>query len=82
MTGEEELEDTMPTGLDQLQYVIGNLWDEFGSTESPLLGLTINLGLTAIGVLVYSQTTGVVAFLGAVWAILHVLAIGKWVIGL
>lgn len=82
MTSSDDLDRPRPTGLASIRYSIGNLWDEFGSTDAPLLGLVVNLGLAAIGVLVYSQASGAVAFVGAAWAILNVLGVVKWVFGL
>lgn len=64
--------------LYHLRESITNLWEEFGQTESALLGLAINTSLTLVGVAVYLTTDGLLAFAGAVWAILHILAIARW----
>lgn len=64
-----------------LRYSVQNLWSDFGNTDSVGLGLVINLGLAAVGVLIYAFGSGWVAFVGAVWAILNVLGIVKWVFG-
>lgn len=66
----------------RLRYSVGNLFENFGSTSSPMLGLVVNLGLAAIGLLVYWQTTGIVAFVAGVWAILNALGVVQWVMGL
>jgi hypothetical protein len=64
-----------------LRYSIQSLWSDFGNTDSVGLGLVINLGLAAVGVLIYASTSGWLQFAGAVWAILNVLGIVKWVFG-
>lgn len=65
--------------LDDLQLSITNLWDEFGSTDSPLFGLVVNGGLAMLGVVVWWATTGWVSFSAGVWAILNLLGIISWV---
>lgn len=81
---DDDLDDApSPTGgLTSLKYSVGNLWDDFGSTSSPVFGLVINGGLAAIGVLVYLETTGVLAAIGLVWAILNALGVIQWVFAL
>jgi hypothetical protein len=68
--------------LAKLRYAITNLWDRFGQQDRIGIALAVNLLFTVCGILVYSWGSGLVAFAGAVWAILHVLAILKWVVGL
>jgi len=83
MTDDENPYADRPDGkLNQLQYSISNLWDEFGNVDSVGVGLVVNLGLALIGVVIYWQTTGLVAVAGAIWAILNLLGIIKWVLGL
>jgi len=67
---------------DRLTQSISNLWAEFGTVDSVSLGLVVNLGLALIGVVIWWQTTGLVAFAGAVWAILNLAGIIKWVLKL
>jgi hypothetical protein len=85
MTSEEtedvDVDTPSLTSVAGLRYSIQNLWSDFGNTDSVSLGLVINLGLAAIGVLIYAFGSGWVAFVGAVWAILNVLGIVKWVFG-
>lgn len=69
----------MTGGLDDLKLSIGNLLDEFGSTEHLLLGLAINAGLAFVGILVWAAADGWLAFAGAFWALLNGLGIFKWV---
>jgi len=64
-----------------LRVSLENLYEDFGSTDNPLLGLVINLGLAAIGVIVYLELGGVVAIAGLLWAIINVLGVVQWVIG-
>ena len=81
MTDDSEFH--VPEGKwNQLKYSIGNLLEEWANTDNPILGLVINLGMAAIGVVVWYFTSGIVAFAGGVWAILSILAIVKWVLGL
>jgi len=77
MTGKQ---DPKPSKIGGLVYSITNLWDDFGSTDRPLLGLVINLGVAAIGVVVYLSTSGLVAYAGAFIAILSVLAVIRWMV--
>lgn len=65
----------------RLRFAIGNLFEDFGSTSSWKLGLVVNLGLAAIGLLVYWQTSGIVAFAGGVWMLLNLFGVVQWVIG-
>ncbi len=66
---------------DDLRISLENLLHDFGSTDNPLLGLVINLGLASIGVVAYLELGGVAAIVGLVWAIINVLGVVKWVIG-
>lgn len=66
---------------DDLRLSLENLIEEFGSTDNPLLGLVINLGLAAIGAVVYFQFSGIIAIVGLLWAIINVWGVVKWVIG-
>lgn len=69
-------EDPIPDGkLNKLTYSIGNLWEDFGQSDSLLLATAVNVALGALGLAVYLVADGIVAFAGAVWAILHALAI-------
>lgn len=79
MTSSEEYDDPTPNGLEQIRFVVGNLWEDFGSTSSALFGLAINVALGSLGVLVYALADGVLAFAGIVWALIHVFAIVSWV---
>lgn len=66
----------IPDGkLNTLTYAIRNLWEDFGQSDSLLLATAVNVALGALGLAVYLVVDGVVAFVGAVWAILHALAI-------
>jgi len=67
--------------LSDLRLSLENLYDDFGSTDNPLLGLVINLGLASIGVVAYLELGGVAAIAGLLWAIINVLGVVKWVIG-
>lgn len=68
--------------LDDLRLSIANLWDSFGSSDNILLATGINAVCIALGAAVWYLTTGVLAFAGAVFAIISALGILKWVIGL
>lgn len=73
----------IPTGrFAQLQLSISNLWDEFGQTESIGLALVINLGLAALGMIGYVALSGIPSYIAGVWAVLNLLGIVKWVLGL
>jgi len=69
-------DNSIPDGkLNKLTYSITNLWEDFGRTDSLLLGTVVNVALGALGLAVYIAADGLVAFAGAVWAILCGLAI-------
>jgi len=71
--------DMIPSNL---KLSISNLWDKLGSTDTPLVGLAINLSLAATGVavaLLFSNP--VVSTVGAAWAILNLFGPIKWVFG-
>jgi len=76
----ELLTEKLPANL---RLSISNLWDRLGETNTPLVGLAVNLSLAATGVgvaLVF--TDPVVSTVGAAWAILNLSGIIKWVFGL
>lgn len=65
--------------LSDLTLSISNLWEEFGQTDSPLIGLLVNGGLAATGVAIALAADGWVTYLGVVWAIINLSGIIKWV---
>lgn len=67
--------------LDDLRLSIATLWDSFGSSDNILLATGINAVCIALGAAVWYSTTGFLAFVGAVFAIISALGILKWVIG-
>jgi len=82
MTEDESAVEVPNSTLAKLRYAITNLWDRFGQQEQIGIALAANLLFTVFGILLYIGTDGLLAFIGAVWAILHVLAILKWAVGL
>jgi hypothetical protein len=70
------------SSLGKLKFAITNLWDRFGQQDQIGVALAINMLFTVFGILVYIWAEGWIAFIGAVWAILHVIAVVKWFIGL
>jgi len=77
-------------GLSDLKFSIRTLWDKVGSTDSIGLGIVINVGLGLLGLpfvwIGLNQMAGiaglVVAFIGAVWALLNIMPVIQWVLGL
>jgi len=67
------------SSLDQLRLSLANLNDQFGRA-TPGVATAINLFCVAVGVLVGTQTHGIVSLLGYAFAILCGSAILKWVI--
>jgi hypothetical protein len=62
----------MPTGrIARIKYSIHNLWDSFGRTDSLGLGVVINLSMIALGIIVYVLSSGLLSYVGAVWAIFN-----------
>jgi diacylglycerol kinase len=83
MSDRDESAVEVPNGmLAKFRYSITNLWDRFGQQDQIGIALAVNMLLTVFGILVYIWTDGILAFIGAVWGVLHVLAIIKWVAGL
>jgi len=71
MSEESDYAD-MPTGrIARIKYSITNLWDSFGRTDSLGLGVVINLSMIALGIIVYMATSGLLSYVGAVWAIFN-----------
>lgn len=70
------------SGQHDLVTSLSNLHRKFGSTEKPLLGLAVNAGLAAIGIVGVLLTSGILEVVAAAWAGLNILGIVKWVIGL
>jgi hypothetical protein len=68
--------------LAKLKFSITNLWDEYGNTGSLVGDLFIQLLTAASGITIYLLFDGYVGFAGVVLAILPLLAILKWVVGL
>jgi len=82
MTEDESAVEVPNSTLAKLRYSITNLWEDYGRQEQIGIAFAVNVGLTIIGTAIYATADGWIAFAGAVWAILHVLAIIKWVVGL
>jgi len=75
-------DDTIPTGkLAQLRLSIQNLKTEFANTDNMVAGTLINLTLALPGIAIYLVfDEWYIAYVGAVWAILHLAAIvGGWI---
>lgn len=69
-------------GLSDLKFSIQTLWERFGNVDSMVVGTIINLLLASLGILVFVATTGWLSYLGVVWAIMNLLPIVQWVLGL
>jgi len=83
MTDDESDYAGMPSGrLARLKYAIGNLWSGYGNVDSVGLGIVINVGLALVGVLAYAQFEGAIAIIGAIWAVLNLVPVVQWVVGL
>jgi len=66
--------------LGQVRYSVSNLLDEFGHTDSLGFGAVVNTAMVLLGAGVYWGLSGWVSYVGAVWALIHVVAIVKGVI--
>jgi hypothetical protein len=82
MTQDSDYSD-MPSGkVARIKYSITNLWDSFGRTDSLGLGVVINLGMVLLGIIVFMTTSGILSYVGAVWALFNCYPFVKWVLGL
>lgn len=83
MTNDDNPYRDAPDGkLARLRYSISTLWEGFGNVDSVGLGIVINCGLAALGVVVFVATSGLLSYAGAVWAILNIAPVVQWVLGL
>jgi len=67
---------------EQLDETVRKPASEKGTTDNWKLGLVVNLAQTALGIALYVFTSGILAWAGVILAVLSVLAILKWVLGL
>lgn len=66
---------------DNLRVSVGQLWDEFGTTDAPLAGAAINVSLGALGLVPLILGLDVaIQVLGLAWAIVNWAAVLQWVI--
>jgi hypothetical protein len=72
---------TQADAEEQLDETIRKPTAEKGTTDNWKLGLVVNLAQTALGIALYVLTTGILAWAGIILAVLSVLAIVKWVLG-
>lgn len=82
MSDEEPFADAPSSKTGRVKYAISNLWDDFGHVDNPYLGLVINCGLASLGLVLFVATSGLVSYLGVVWALLNLLPVFQWVLGL
>lgn len=78
---DEELEtgfEESPTSRSGLRYSLGTLVEQFGRTDSAALGFLINGSIAAGGLALYSMTSGWLAGIGAIVALLSVAEILRW----
>jgi len=69
--------------LDNLKLSVSNLWDEFGQTDDPVVGVTVSLALACLGVvaIILSSSTAV-QLVAVVWVVLNLWGPLAWVMGL
>jgi len=70
--------DPFKGSLGQLKFALSNLIDR--ANTSPKAATIINLACAGLGALVWHTFSGVVAFAGAVFAIVSLWGIVKWVL--
>ena len=63
-----------------LRLSVENLIEMYARTDSPLFGLVVNLGLAAIGAVIYVAFDGWLEIAGLAWAAINLLGIVKWVV--
>lgn len=81
--GSEDVEFTGSyLSRDGLRYSVTSLIDQFGRTDSVAFGAVVNIGLAAIGVLIWWFTSGWVSWAAAGWAALNLYPLVEWVMGL
>jgi hypothetical protein len=67
---------------EQLDETIRKPASEKGTTDNWKLGLVVNTAQLVLGIALYMFTSGILAWAGVILAVLSVLAIVKWVVGL
>lgn len=80
MTDDSAAEEVDGIGTFGLLGPLRTLLEEYGTADSPLAGLLINGGLAGFGLAIWYATSGLVAGAGLAWALVHLLAILKWVV--
>jgi len=72
--------DEDPTSASGFRYAVGNLWDEFGSTDSIALGTIVNGSMVLLGLVIAWQASGLVAAGGVAWALFNSYPFLRWVV--
>jgi len=67
---------------EQLDETIREPANDIGKTDNPWFGLLVNGSTALIGLIVFIVFSGIVAYVGAFFAIVSVLSIVRWVLGL
>jgi len=67
---------------EQLDETIREPANDLGKTDNPWFGLLFNGSTAVLGIGVYVAFSGIVAWIGALFAIVSVLSIVRWVLGL
>ena len=68
--------------LSELKLSIRNLWHEFGSTDSLLVGVSVSIALALPGIAAWMYLTSPWNYIGAVWALLNLLPLVQAVMNL
>lgn len=78
---DDELGYDPTTTTGKLRFIIGNLWSNVGQTSIGI-GILINTSLCLVGLVAFWLTTGWLSYVALVWAILNILPVIQWVLGL
>lgn len=66
--------------FENLKLSISNLWDEFGATDRPVLGVVINLSLAIVGLIAFELVSNPwLEVIAMAWIALNMWGIISWV---
>lgn len=82
MSEQEHIDREYDSWWDEYLFApIRYLIDEFGRTDSIQRGLLVNLGMATLGLLGIILTSGYLRIGSAIWIVINLYPVARWVIG-